>query len=640
MEIADRLWPEEREAARPRDRGTVADWCERHVVLDAANHAHPGPLRFDRTPYLREMVNAWDDPDVRRIVVMGSTQWGKTIAAMCVLFRTIAERPRPILWVMPNERDVISFASNRLARAIDLCRPVRARMGARKGDRLREELRFFGGKLKFAWPSPSRLASDSIGALIADEISKLPRWIGEEGDPLQQARERLRWWTDSKEWNSSTPTVAGDAIDEAFQQSDRRRYWVPCPRCDAYQILKFEPTTLQWPDDERDPDRIERERLAWYVCEHCGGNIEDDDDTRAAMLSRGVWVPEGGHVDARGRAAGVRLDAAVRGFHLNALYSPMITWSATAAQFLRSKDRPERLQSFVTLWLGQPWQDSDVEVRLERLPKRATDDPVGVVPHGAIALTAGADVQEHGIYWAVRAHWPGGRSHTVEAGIAETFEDLRLLVLERDWPRRDPEQNPARVALLCVDTGYRTDEVYQWTRSIDRARPVKGEDGDEAGIPYRQTRVERTLAGKPVGLMLWLVRVAYYKSRLARRMNAPEDSAERWNVHANPPTDYLRQIASEHRAIQRNRKTGAVRTVWTIRPGGGGNHWWDCEVYADAAADMLQLYRLRSEADVAELQAARARERVQREAARASSDRRERIAARIRENRKRRGGRG
>jgi phage terminase large subunit GpA-like protein len=36
----------------------------------------------------------------------------------------------------------------------------------------------------------------------------------------------------------STPTIAGrSAIEAAFERSDQRRYYVPCPRCGEFQIL-------------------------------------------------------------------------------------------------------------------------------------------------------------------------------------------------------------------------------------------------------------------------------------------------------------------------------------------------------------------------------------------------------------------
>lgn len=638
--IADELWPEERNALRPSERLSVSAWAERHIVLDPVNHAYPGPLRLDMTPYLREILDSWTDPAVRRIVVMGGTQWGKTLAATILLGFTIAERPRPILFAMATEVDVVAFGTGRLVPMFERCAPVRARLSKRKADNHRQEIRYLGGRLKFAWPSASRLASDALGAALLDEVEKYPAWTGDEADPISLARERLQWYRhDAKEWLSSTPKLAGGRIDSEFALTDRRRFHVPCPLCGHRQVLHFSPKTLRWPEDERDPEAIRERRLAWYVCEACDGEIPDDREIHERMLLGGIWIPDGGKLDRDGRIVGARLDHPLRGFHLSSFYSPMRTWSDIAAEFVASRDKPAQLQNFLNSWLGVPWQETDQAVSFERLAQRATETPAGVVPHGAIALVAGADVQARGIYWTVRAFWPGGRSHTVESGICETFAELRLLVVDRSWDVEAVGPEPAapmRVSLLCVDNGYRTDEVYAWTIATERTRPVKGEDGDEAGIPIRQTRVERTLAGKPAGLSLWLVRVGYFKSRLARAMNATAGADRSWTVHADPAIEYLRQIASEHKAIERNRKTGAVSSIWKRRPDGGPNHWWDAEVYADAAADMLHLYRIRSSQDVAAIQAARERAAVRRQEDAVAEERRARIAERIRRSQERR----
>ena len=75
-------------------------------------------------------------------------------------------------------------------------------------------------------------------------------------------------------------------------------------------------------------------------------------------------------------------------------------------------------------------------------------------------------------------------------------------------------------------------------------------------------------------------------------MTAQDGEHGAWHIHHDVPAEYLRQVTSEHKVLTRNRKTGASVAAWTKKPGAGGNHWWDCEVYAAAAADMLAVYAL------------------------------------------------
>ncbi len=73
-------------ALRPAARLSVVDWAESRVVLGAKHHAEPGPLRIrSRTPYLVEALEAFADPGVRSIVIMASTQVGKTLAQLVML---------------------------------------------------------------------------------------------------------------------------------------------------------------------------------------------------------------------------------------------------------------------------------------------------------------------------------------------------------------------------------------------------------------------------------------------------------------------------------------------------------------------------------------------------------------------------
>ena len=76
-------------------------------------------------------------------------------------------------------------------------------------------------------------------------------------------------------------------------------------------------------------------------------------------------------------------------------------------------------------------------------------------------------------------------------------------------------------------------------------------------------------------------------------MTAQDGEPGAWHLHDDIPPEYLRQVTSEQKTLTRNRRTGATVAEWKVKPGRGANHWWDCEIYATAAADMLAVYALR-----------------------------------------------
>jgi len=59
--------------------------------------------------------------------------------------------------------------------------------------------------------------------------------------------------------------------------------------------------------------------------------------------------------------------------------------------------------------------------------------------------------------------------------------------------------------------------------------------------------------------------------------------------------EYIRQFCAEHKVLVRDRKSGRVWEEWKKKSAGAPNHYWDAEVYAAAAADMLRVSSLREE---------------------------------------------
>ena len=83
----------------------------------------------------------------------------------------------------------------------------------------------------------------------------------------------------------------------------------------------------------------------------------------------------------------------LRLLHLSALVSPWIRLPELAREFLSSKDRPEWLQTFVNLVLGESWDETreSSTIGLDLYERREKLRPV---PQEVLLLTAGTDVQD------------------------------------------------------------------------------------------------------------------------------------------------------------------------------------------------------------------------------------------------------
>ena len=601
------LWPEEASCFRiERGSLTVSQWAASHRQLDPQNCSTPGPWRNELTPYLVGIMDAFSDPFCRELTLMGGTQWGKTEACINMLGWLIDVSPGPTMFVLPTELDVVSFGNRRLKAAIDHTPRLAAHKTGNAGDWKNDEIQLDSMPIYLGWAgSATRLASRSLRTIFFDECAKYADSTGDEADPISLGRERLRWWHDSKLVRTSTPKVPTDNIVRAWQASDRRHFHLPCPFCGVYQRLFFSRESVVWPADERDPTRIRQHRLACYRCQACRRDIPDDVSVRQRMMTAGVWCPEDNRVDADGIVRGpVAMDARHRGFHVNALYSPVLSWSDVAAEFLESKDDQAKLLNFCNSWKGLPWEQKATSFTAETLGARADLElPRGSVPPSAIVLTAGVDVQDDRLYWSVHAWAAGERNWTVDFGVAFSWAQLVSDVFERRFPVAGTDRQ-VDVRLAAIDSqGHRTDEVAMFVHErlaadgSERVRAIKGYDARP--VPVSAVRWQRDIRGKPCGLQLWLTDSSYFKDKLQRFLSAVPGTAGSWRPPADADDGYLLHLTAEQKVLapvssKRKRRKQAVAWTWQAKPG-VPNHWFDTFVYAAAAADMLLVYTIRDE---------------------------------------------
>ena len=74
------------EAWLPAPRPVRSEWCTENIRLPSETGAQPGRFDLDDHAYLQGLLDAVDDPEIRKIVFVGATQIGKTelIKAICL----------------------------------------------------------------------------------------------------------------------------------------------------------------------------------------------------------------------------------------------------------------------------------------------------------------------------------------------------------------------------------------------------------------------------------------------------------------------------------------------------------------------------------------------------------------------------
>ena len=432
------------------------------------------------------------------------------------------------------------------------------------------ELQFDGMYLTISGAnSPSSLASKAIKYLFLDEVDKYPGASKKEADPISLAKERVKTFRNRKVYLTSTPTISEGQIWKSLMAADvEKHYFVPCPHCGEMIELKFK--QIKFPEGEGGMTASDRADQTVYVCQECGSIITDYH--KDAMLRHGRW-----QIVRESNAAHKKV-----GYWINTLYSPFVLFSEIVKEFLDSKDDPEKLQNFVNSWLAEPWEDTKLKTSADTVMERQTSLPELFVPAWAKLLTGGVDVQETCLYWTVRAWGNYITSQNIAHGqVASWAEIERIMNLSYEKP--DGER---LVPSLClIDSGYDADSTYDFCAdNADWAMPCKGAS-NSMRPHFKLSKINRADT-KAFGMNLVMVDGDKYKDMIAARMKK-QNGRGAWMVYKGCDMEYAEQVTTEHKV---NVKVGA-RTVqrWKPKHSHADNHFLDCEVYALAAADLLDI---------------------------------------------------
>ncbi len=596
----------ERNAWRLPEAFTVSEWADRHRVLDPMISAEPGRWITDRTPYLRGIMDSFIDPGAEEITLMMSAQVGKTESELNFIGYAIDQDPGPLLYVSTRADDAENVNVKRVQPMIRLSAALKKHATGRDDNFKKEEITLDRMIVYFCGAnSPAALASKPIRYLVMDEVDKYPKFSGREADPIKLARERTNTFWNRKIIKSSTPTTRQGYIFREFEESDGRRFFVPCPYCGEYQVLIF--GQIKFPEEERQPQKIRDQDLAWYECISCKEKIDDVQKHR--MLLKGVWLQKSQTINKAGKISGERIVTRKIGFWINAIYSPWKTFSDIAAEFLDCEGRPELLMNFVNSWLAEVWEEKALETTEKRILRLKMDYKPMTIPDGAVVLTSGVDVQKDHFYYTIRAWGLYEESWLVRALRVESWEELITDIFLTEYSGDDGFK--AYVRLACIDSGFRTDEVYEVCRKWrDRSRPTKGVDRLN-GAPYIVSKIDRNpRTGQVIaeGLSLFRIDTTLFKDKISRLINAQKEDRSQWHIYKDISDQYVRQMCSEHKVIVRNKRKGQAWEQWELKGSATPNHFWDCEVNALVAADMLRVNTLKP-ADIEKIRTAHKKER-------------------------------
>ena len=477
---------------KPLPNMDLDEWAELYRILPRSGSSSPGPWRNSRTPYLVEVMKCLSPNNrTKEIAFMKGIQIGATESGLNWILYSIDVQPGPFLAVQPTDGTSKRWSKQRVGPSIEACERLQGKIkktvGRSSGNSLQQK-DYPGGTIVITGSgSPSSLASMPMGNLYLDEIDKYEDSAGKAGDPIELVKARISTYPRAKIFYTSTPLLKETSrITALYEDSDQRVYELPCPHCsggkgqlnDGFFSLEFD--QFQWPKGQ--PEKV------LCYCPLCGGAIEEWQKTK--MLAGGRWVAKNpGHWRT--------------GFHLSALYSPVgwLSWVAIARRFEANGNDPERRKTFANEILGIAWEEEGETLAADIFDRRK-EKYEAEVPDGVLMITLSGDVQKERLEYEIRGWGVDEESWGIEYGIIhgdttelssgdkdypsvwEQLDELRL----RDFKRADGRV--MRISCVFVDSGYRSDTVYKYTKERERMRvfSVKGSSSPNSDISNKPTR--------------------------------------------------------------------------------------------------------------------------------------------------------
>ncbi len=548
---------------KPPPKLTVSQWADKFRKLPPEASAEPGSWRTSRAPYQREIMDSLNDPTALETVVMSSSQVGKTEILLNIIGFYVSYDPSPILIVQPTERMSEDFSKDRLSTMIRDCpiltQKVEASMAKSSNNTILHKI-FPGGHLTIIGAnSPAGLASRPIRILLCDEVDRFPASAGTEGDPVLLAAKRTATFWNRRILKVSTPTIEGTSrIETDYLASSQGEWCLPCPSCGEYQPLSFQRLKFESAEME---------------CLYC-----------KALHNQFAWKRDN---QKNGRWIHKSPENPIRGFHLNAMASPWTKWEAIIEDFLKSKDNPLMLQTFINTVLGETWID-----RSDSIDENALESHLHryncQVPDGVLFLSTGIDIQADRLEIEVVGWGEGEESWGIEYAIllgdprgSSVWKSLDEFLFK---PFHYADGRKINIGCTCIDSGFCADEVYQYCRQRENLRvfATKGKGGN---LPM----TDRPKRNNKYKAALFILGVDSLKDLFHSRLKIKHEGAGYCHFpvdgHAGYTPDILKGFISEQK-IREPTKTGAYRYVWK-KKGGVRNEPLDCRVYAIAALKII-----------------------------------------------------
>lgn len=563
MKTARELWQYiSKNGLKPLPKTSVSNWADNHRMLSSGISAEPGKWKTSRAPYQKDIMNAFTEPGIHRVVVKSSSQIGKSDMMNNVIGRFAHLDPCAIMMIQPIIDMAQDYSKTRIApmiRDTKVLNNLFYDVKSRDANNTILSKVFPGGRLIMCGAnSPAGLASRPIRILLADEVDRFPDSAGTEGDPVDLAAKRMTTF-----WNScmglfSTPTNEGSSrIDEEYLAGTQEEWQHKCPNCGEYHLLRHIDMTVDYKEIKTPSGKktVIVNDVKWR-CPHCGFSFSEKEmkQTPQKYISRNADALKNG----------------IRSFFVNGFTSPWMTWSKIMREWLEAKGDPEREKVIMNTVFGESYKQKgafeDEQIFLRRRESYGAE-----LPNGVLLLTAAIDTQDNRLEYEVVGWGKEEECWGIRKGIvlgapnqARTWKEIDN-ILDKTYHFADGKG--LKVVRTFIDSGgHYTSDVYNYCqKNFHKQRfAIKGRGGP--GIPLIYKIAKANNAKAP----LILLGVDDGKQQIMDRLSIdspgplyfhfPQDEGIKELSNRGYDDLYFKGIISEHKKVYK--RNGVLREVW------------------------------------------------------------------------------
>lgn len=563
MKTARELWQYiSKNGLKPLPKTSVSQWADNYRMLSSGISAEPGKWKTSRAPYQKDIMNAFTEPGIHRVVVKSSSQIGKSDMMNNVIGRFAHLDPCAIMMIQPTIDMAQDYSKTRIApmiRDTKVLNTLFYDVKSRDANNTILSKVFPGGRLIMCGAnSPAGLASRPIRILLADEVDRFPDSAGTEGDPVDLAAKRMTTF-----WNScmglfSTPTNEGASrIDEEYLAGTQEEWQHKCPNCGEYHLLRHIDMTVDYKEIKTPSGKktVMVNDVKWR-CPHCGFSFSEKEmkQTPQKYISRNADALKNG----------------IRSFFVNGFTSPWMTWSRIMREWLEAKGDPEREKVIMNTVFGESYKQKgafeDEQIFLRRRESYGAE-----LPNGVLLLTAAIDTQDNRLEYEVVGWGKEEECWGIRKGIvlgapnqARTWKEIDN-ILDKTYHFADGKG--LKVVRTFIDSGgHYTSDVYNYCqKNFHKQRfAIKGRGGP--GIPLIYKIAKANNAKAP----LILLGVDDGKQQIMDRLSIdspgplyfhfPQDEGIKELSDRGYDDLYFKGIISEHKKVYK--RNGVLREVW------------------------------------------------------------------------------